>query len=443
MRGHLFLGRYDPIRQLGEGGMGCVWLARDLQGPKSVVLKVMHAHIAAKPTFRERFQRETALMARLQHPNAVAFLSAAEDPIAGPFIVMEYAAGQPLDKILARHGQFVPTRPLRLLLQLCTVLQAAHSQKIVHCDLKPANLMILDFDSPSEKLKVMDFGLAQLSDQGEQAAEPGDGPAYAVGTPGYMPPEQVRGEPVDHRGDLYSVGVMLYRLLTGRLPFEGASTMEILLAQATGNPPTFVELGLKDAIAPGVEEVVRSCLEPDPAHRPQSARELGRIYREVAAASYSDMELSTTSAALAAALAAPPPEPPISNPTTLMERMEAWLPEAMAEFKLRGFAEAIGGEIVESAPGRVRIHLKKSTEKQGPAGLLSWLGLGRKPASTHALPELAIELHLRPKDPAQRGLLQVTILVHPAGRNRTPPPDFRDRAAAIGHALRSFLMCQA
>jgi serine/threonine-protein kinase len=443
MLGHLFLGRYDPLRLLGEGGMGCVWLARDLQGSKSVVLKIMHAHIAAKPTFRERFQRETALMARLQHPNAVAFLAAAEDAVAGPFIVMEYVAGQPLDKILLRQDRFAPARPLRLLLQLCAVLHAAHSQKIVHCDLKPANLMVLDFDSPSEKLKVMDFGLAQLSDQQAEACVASAGPTYAIGTPGYMPPEQVRGEAVDHRGDIYSVGVLLYRLLTGRLPFTGDSTMEILMAQATGKPPTFPELGLEDMIAPGVEEVVRLCLDPEPTNRPQSARELARMYREAAAASYSDMELSVTSAALMRALNQPPPSTlAYGDPTAMVEQMEAWLPEAMAEFKLRGFAEAIGGEIVESVPGLVRVQVNKPQEPPKPSTLLNWLGLTRKPVPPPPVPDLAIELRLQPKDPAQRSLLQVTVLVRAAGKG-APPPDFRDRCGAIGHVLRSFLMVQA
>jgi serine/threonine-protein kinase len=420
--------------------MGAVWLARDLQGGKPVVVKVMHPHVAAKPAFRERFARETALMARLQHANAVAFLAAAEDQTAGPFIVMEYVAGQPLDKILARHGPFAPARLLRLLLQLCAVLTAAHEQKIVHCDLKPANMMVLDFDSPAEKLKVMDFGLAQLSEQPEAKEDDGER-SYAVGTPGYMPPEQVRGEPVDHRGDIYSVGVILYRLLSGRLPFVGATTMDLLMAQATGEPPTFSDLGLADAVAPAVEAVVRSCLAADPAARPQSARELGRAYREAAAASYSDLELSTTSAALIQALAAPhPPTEPDGDPDTVTEEMEAWLPEAMAEYKLRGFAEAIGGEIVENSPGLVRVKVSRPKEEPKPAGLLSFFGLRRKPERGAPDPDIDIELHLRPKDPAKRGLLQVTVLVRPAGVSPAPA-NFRTRCVAIGHILRSFLMC--
>src|SRR5262249_60717767 len=128
MQERIFLGRYEPVRLLGEGGMGCVYLARDMQEKRAVVVKVMHAHLAANPQFRERFGRETALMARLRHPNAVALLDASPDDARGPFIVMEFVHGAPLDKILARHSTFTPPRLPRLANQLCDVLDAAHAQ---------------------------------------------------------------------------------------------------------------------------------------------------------------------------------------------------------------------------------------------------------------------------------------------------------------------------
>src|SRR4029079_4126974 len=129
-------------------------------------------------------------------------------------------------------------------------------------------------DTPRERIKVMDFGLAKLVD-GETLRKVTDTNVdFAVGTPGYICPEQVRGEEMDHRGDLYSVGVMMYELLTGRLPFTGPNSMDILLAHATEYPPTFVELGLKGWVPREVEELVFDCLAKMPEERPQSAREL-------------------------------------------------------------------------------------------------------------------------------------------------------------------------
>src|SRR5947209_350393 len=157
MIGRVFLGRYDALRLIGEGGMGRVYLARQTDLGRQVVVKVMHDRIAADAKFRERFERETLLMARFQHPHAVTLYDASLDDPLGPCIIMEYIKGVGLDALVARNGRFTAARVGRLLGQLCEVLQAAHEAGIVHRDLKPANLMIVGADTPREKLKVMDF----------------------------------------------------------------------------------------------------------------------------------------------------------------------------------------------------------------------------------------------------------------------------------------------
>src|SRR3954467_5431801 len=242
MAGRTFLGRYETIRLLGEGGMGRVYLARQIDLGRYVVVKVMHDHVAADPKFRERFQRETLLMARFQHPYVVTLYDASLNDPQGPCIVMEYIRGVTLDLILQKNLRLPPDRVGRLLHQLCEVLQAAHSEGIVHRDLKPANLMVVDPDTPYEILKVMDFGLAKLLGPGVSHLTVTNA-EFAVGTPGYMCPEQARGEEMDHRGDLYSVGAILFEMLSGRLPFSGASTMDVLLAHATEEPPRFADIG--------------------------------------------------------------------------------------------------------------------------------------------------------------------------------------------------------
>src|SRR5713226_10467699 len=143
MLGRIFLGRYEAIKLLGEGGMGRVYLAKQTDLGRQVVIKVMHDHIASDPKFRDRFQRETLVMARFQHPYAVTLYDASLDDPQGPCIVMEYIRGITLDSLLKNNnGRLTPARVGRLLGQLCDVLHAGHSEGIVHRDLKPANLMV-------------------------------------------------------------------------------------------------------------------------------------------------------------------------------------------------------------------------------------------------------------------------------------------------------------
>src|SRR6516162_7096014 len=191
---------------------------------------------------------------------------------------MEYIKGVTLDTLLHTNRRLSPARVGRLIYQLCEVLQAAHNEGIVHRDLKPANLMIVDPDTPYELLKVMDFGLAKLLTPDQMAQITQTHTEFAVGTPGYMCPEQARGEEMDGRGDLYSVGVILYELLAGRLPFAGRSTMDLLLAHVTEDPPplTFEDKHLD--VPPAVEDVVRRCLAKNPDDRPRNARELAECY---------------------------------------------------------------------------------------------------------------------------------------------------------------------
>src|SRR5712692_10523567 len=250
MVGRIFLNRYEAIRLLGEGGMGRVYLAKQIDLGRQVVVKVMHDHIASDPKFCERFQRETLLMARFQHPFVVTLYDASLTDPQGPCIVMEYIKGSTLDTLLQRNDPLSPSRVGRLLGQICEVLQAAHSEGVIHRDLKPANLMVVDPDTPYEMIKVTDFGLAKLLAPEANHKITVTNTEFAVGTPGYMCPEQARGDVMDHRGDLYSIGVILYELLTGRLPFAGRSTMEVLLAHVTEEPPAFADLGTTVFVPP-------------------------------------------------------------------------------------------------------------------------------------------------------------------------------------------------
>lgn len=461
MIGRVFLGRYEVQRLLGEGGMGRVYLARQTDLGRQVVVKVMHDHIAAESKFCDRFQRETLLMARFHHPNAVTLYDASLNDPAGPCIVMEYVKGVNLETLLAKTGRMTAPRVARIIGQLCEVLQAAHDEGIIHRDLKPANLMIMDPDSPKERIKVMDFGLAKLIDDGKSRKVTDTNIDFAVGTPGYIAPEQVRGETMDHRGDLYSVGVMMYQLFTGRLPFEGATSMDVLLAHATEAPPRFAEIGLAGWVPQAAEDLVLDILAKDPDDRPQSARELAERLDAIVAqaqdradtpsgthapadthpAGTSDviplaLDPHSARAAGGVAVATAPATAAWPHPSkaeaSLPFHMEAWMPEGVAIRKLRGFVHDCGGEVLESVPGLVRVRLGKD---RTATGAMSWLGLGKRAAGP-----IDIELHLHRSDPRHETKLTIHVLFRPQHPSLLGDDSWRQRCQKVFIELRAYLM---
>ncbi len=447
MVGRIFLGRYEALRLLGEGGMGRVYLARQLDLGRQVVVKIMHDHVAKDPLFCERFQRETLLMARFQHHYAVTLYDASLNDPQGPCIVMEYIRGVTLDTLLQRNGRLSPTRVGRLLGQLCEVLQAAHTEGIIHRDLKPTNLMVVDPDTPYETLKVMDFGLAKLADPAANKGRLATGHEFAVGTPGYMCPEQARGEEMDSRGDLYSIGVILYELLCGKLPFAGRCTMDVLLAHATEAPPTFAEIGVPDWVPPSIEEVVRACLAKQPGERPSCSRELAERY-ETALAHEQVMHDSAMphNHPRAPKRQAPADEPtanvaasqtpaPVFDPNAVIHHLEAWMPEKIAAYKLRGFVQDVGGEVVECIPGRIRVHVGGRGSIYAPPGSRSWFNFARRPGV------IEMELHLQRPDPTRDSLLRITVVMKPIN-GTAMETDWRNRCGQIYCDLRGYLMGQ-
>jgi serine/threonine-protein kinase len=463
MLGRVFLGRYETTSLLGEGGMGRVYLAKQLDLGRQVVVKVMHDHIAADPKFRERFTRETLLMARFQHPYAVTLYDASLNDPQGPCIVMEYIRGVTLDALLHTNGRLTAVRVGRLLRQMGEVLQTAHAAGIIHRDLKPANLMIVDPDTPYELLKVMDFGLAKLV-----APDPGThqvtvtNTEFAVGTPGYMCPEQARGEEMDNRGDLYSVGVILYELLTGRLPFAGRSTMDMLLAHATEDPPAFARIGAALGVPRAVEEVVQACLAKDPGERPATARELAERFEAALGASQPAPSSSATAPAVVPGPRLPPrssvvarkprpapspsvsgafllpPESGVFDPLAVVHHLEAWMPEKIATVKLRGFIHDVGGEVVESVPGRIRVRLGgKGCIYTAPNRGFSWLGLGRRSGTI----DMELRLH-RPDTDRDNNQLRITVVLRSPGGDVTGDVAWQGVFTQIFCDLRAYLMGQ-
>ena len=422
--------------------MGSVYLAKQTDLGRQVVVKVMHEHVAADAKFHERFQRETLLMARFQHPNVVALYDASLNDPQGPCIVMEYIRGITLDTLMHRNGRL--TRPRGSAARsACEVLQAAHSQGIIHRDLKPANLMVVDPDTPYEKIKVMDFGLAKLMDHtngiGMMHRQTETGLDFAVGTPGYISPEQVRGEEVDYRSDLYSVGVILFELLTGKLPFVRDETMDVLFAACDGDTASFRgyrRRRLGAARSGGGRDVLPG---EEPGRSPTQRRELAEKYNDALARSVQrDPAVPAGEPAVGSAGEAPPaakteviaqtaPTPHDAN--MIVHQMEAWMPDAIATFKLRGFVQDIDGEVLESVPGMIRVRIGGGRGK----GAFAWLGLGRW---GHIVD---VELRLVRNNPKQQNLLHIVVMMSSPQRKAGMNAEWRERCSEIFCELHSYL----
>jgi eukaryotic-like serine/threonine-protein kinase len=399
----------------------------------------MHEEVASDPKFRDRFEKEKLLTAQFEHAHAVRVYDASSDDPEGPFIVMEYIRGITVEELLQQNkGKLGAARVGRLLEQLCDVLQAAHKRGIIHRDLKPANIMVIDPDTPKETIKVMDFGLAKLrtgpsiKDVVESHGE------FAIGTPTYMCPEQVRGEELDHRSDLYSVGVILYELLSGKLPFTGADAMDVLLMHATESPPTFADAGVPNVVPRSVEHVVRACLAKDKGDRPASAHELYERYEKALKGGRDRDDVDDSPRSVPHVPAAAPESRSVStfvDPTVIVHSMEAWMPETIAVYKLQGFVQDAGGEVTESIPGKVRVLLgKPGTAYVSRTGPLSWFGLGRKSSL------IDMELLMEQSDQRRPGLLRISVHMRSPNGELPNDPYWRARCNQVFIDLRGYLM---
>ena len=256
-------GRYTLERELGRGGMGIVFLARDVALDRPVALKLCPPHIAAQSELRDRFQSEARLAARLSHPNIVTIHSVEE---AGGlvFFVMAYIRGETLTQRVERTGPLSPAEATRLLQEVAWGLGYAHANGVIHRDVKPDNILI---EQASGRAMVTDFGVAFAADANRHTQV-----GQLIGTPHYVSPEQASGEPVDGRSDLYSLGVTAFFALTGRPVFDGPSPIAVVTKHLNEPPPALDRLR-PDLPAPLVRAVAR-CLEKEPARRFSSGEEL-------------------------------------------------------------------------------------------------------------------------------------------------------------------------
>jgi serine/threonine-protein kinase len=274
-QGREIAGRYRLVRKLGEGGMGEVYVAEQLAMDRLVALKLLREGLADDPNTVERFKREARAASRLSHPNTIILHDFGVDHDGTFYLAMELLEGETLAEVLRREKRLRPERAMAMLVQICGSLEEAHAQGVVHRDLKPENIFLTRRGGHPDFVKVLDFGIAKVR------ARAADAPVETItragmifGTPQYMSPEQIRGDELDARSDVYALGVMLYQMISGHLPFQAGTPVEMLTKHlhATPQPIGDVDAAHRAAVA-RLEAVALRALSKDPDHRPSSARE--------------------------------------------------------------------------------------------------------------------------------------------------------------------------
>jgi eukaryotic-like serine/threonine-protein kinase len=277
------LNPYEIVGLVGAGGMGEVYRARDPRLNRDVAIKILHASVAADPERLRRFTAEAQAVAALNHPNVLTIYEVGTQG-DHPFIATELLEGATLRATL-EAGALPVSKAIEYARQTASGLAAAHTKGVAHRDIKPENLFV----TIDGRIKILDFGLAKPYVVGEQASpedtrlHSGTSPGMVMGTAGYMSPEQVRARPIDHRTDIFSLGVVLYEMLSGRRPFGGDSAVETMNAILTTDPPDIAQSGR--SLPPALADIVRHCLEKSPDERFQSARDLSFALQSLSAAS--------------------------------------------------------------------------------------------------------------------------------------------------------------
>src|SRR5438552_6848034 len=263
-------GRYQLERRLGQGGMGVVFKARHIFLKTAHAIKIILPDLVGNdPNLVTRFRQEALAAAAIRHQNIIAVTDFGVVRGTMPFLVMEFVQGKSLQDIMAEEGAMSPLRAFELMQPICAGIAAAHRQGIVHRDLKPLNVMICDGLPTTEAVKILDFGLAKIKSGELLGSFIAAQTTGLMGSPFYMAPEQWSDEPPDARSDIYSLGVMLYQMLCGEVPFKGSSIPSIMKKHVTADVPTLASKGAQ--VPAQIEAVVRHALEKDPKYRTASA----------------------------------------------------------------------------------------------------------------------------------------------------------------------------
>ncbi|HXU71498.1 MAG TPA: protein kinase [Polyangia bacterium] len=267
----VLMGQFELREIAGRGAMGTVYRAYQRTMDRIVAVKILRSEIVKEPGVLRRFLREARAAARLQHPNIVTVHMVGETEDGVPYLVMEHIDGVSLEAICEAQGPQPLARVISFGRQIAAALSEAHSLGIVHRDLKPANILITDRSRTPDLVKVLDFGIAKLiNTEADQSMMTADGTIF--GTPHYIAPEQASGTDVDHRVDIYSLGVILFRVATGTLPFEGTQSMQVVLKHLREEPPR--PRSIDASIPQALEDLILACLQKSRNRRPDDAEQV-------------------------------------------------------------------------------------------------------------------------------------------------------------------------
>ncbi len=262
----LLNGRYRLVAQQGSGGMAVIYKAVDLALGRTVAVKILRPSLTNDPEFLKRFRQEARNVANLSHPNIVTVHDVGQDGNTH-YIVMEYIDGEDLKRLIRAEAPFSIDRALGIAIKICAGVGYAHRAGLVHADVKPQNVLVTD----SDNVKVTDFGIAQALQQ----TQPQERQRVVWGSPHYFSPEQAQGEAPTPASDVYSIGIVLFEMLTGRLPFVGADQQELAMAHIRETPPNAADLNPNVPVH--LDRILQKVLSKEPASRYRTADQLGRI----------------------------------------------------------------------------------------------------------------------------------------------------------------------
>ncbi len=268
MIGRILMGRFRINSRIARGGMGAVYLARKVDSGDLFAVKVLRKDMVLDPRMRERFLNEANAAKRIDHPAVARTYKVGETASGEIFIAMEYVDGPPLRRLL-RKGPLDSERAIILGAAIAQGLAAAHVSGVIHRDLKPENVLIPRSPNTDSVVKIVDFGIARIIDAPRITTT-----RHVIGTPQYISPEQAMGEPVDKRTDIYSLGVMMYEMLTGALPFWDKDPDKLLRKHIKSRPIPIHKLSIPVAIDPALEDVVMACLKKPPGARPSTMEDI-------------------------------------------------------------------------------------------------------------------------------------------------------------------------
>jgi serine/threonine-protein kinase len=383
------VGSYKVLEKIGEGGMGAVYKGVDLMLEREVAIKALRPELARQPDVVERFRAEAVTLAKLNHPNIAtlySFLRQGDDY----FMVMEFVRGETLDSVLQRSRNMPVDRAINLFCQALEGIDHAHRMGIVHRDIKPANVMLTQAGS----IKVMDFGIARMLGTARMTRQ-----GSVIGTVEYMSPEQVRGEETDARSDIYSLGILLYEMLAGRVPFTHPSEYELMKRQIEEFPPPPREF--QPGIPAEVEAAVLRALAKNPADRFQTAEAMRSALLGAAAARTGPE--AATSLEAATRIIAQPPETPA--PTRLAGQLASQLDAGIKETRIPEPGQAWAQVYGSSAPIK-----ETRLPSSGPAGQDYWQA---QLARNSAAQDPSLFARLNWKHYAAAGLILMIVLVAP------------------------------